>query len=184
MSKNTLSTEPKLGTVAIAKRYEKPETRDGQPHTNFDYSNLTGDEFMGYCKILEGDVTEFVENSIAKRNGQGLLLLNKEYHFDLYMVEPIRMRVNNYDPKSTIIVAGIQMKDGKAIRKNMKMTLRSAILLNSNLPAGTSQVHCEYFLLSQEHDILPVAEKLDEPKKPRKNKNDKDTQLTNENETE
>jgi antitoxin component of RelBE/YafQ-DinJ toxin-antitoxin module len=45
------------------------------------------------------------------------------------------------------------MKDGKAVRKGMKMKLSTALLLNANLPAGTNQIPVEYFLLSQNKEI-------------------------------
>jgi len=147
--------QTKLTKIDLGAMYQAPEERPEQPHTRFDYSNLTGDDFMEYNQIIQGDVKVHVANGLSQRAGNGLLNINKEYYFDLYFASPVYQSLDETNPQSIKIVSGINMKNGKAVRKEMKMPLRTALLLNANLPAGTTQIPVEYFLLSQTKDIIP-----------------------------
>jgi hypothetical protein len=152
-SKTFTDEQPKLTKINLSAMYTKPDEIEGQPHTKFDYSNLTGEDFMEYNEILQGDVKQHVANGVSLRVGNGLLNVNKDYYFDLYMVSPLYQAIDPTNPTPTKIVSGFVMKDGKAVRKGMKMKLSTALLLNANLPAGTNQIPVEYFLLSQNKEI-------------------------------
>lgn len=145
---------PKKDKTAVIPTYQKPTTRKGQEHTEFDYSELVGDDFMQYCQMVEGDIREIQEFQIALRMNNGKLKLNKQYYFDMYYAYPVVMRVDAKDPKSTKIVAGIQLKDGKAVRTKTMMTLAMALTINRNISFGSKNAPVEYLLLNQSVDIF------------------------------
>lgn len=148
---------PKKDKASIIPTYQKPPTRKGQEHTEFDYNDLVGEEFMKYCQMVEGDIRELQEFQIALRMNNGKLSLNKEYQFDIYYAYPVVLRIDSKDPKSMKIVAGIQLKDGKAVRTKTRMTLKMALTINRNISFGSSNAPVEYLLLNQSVDIFEVA---------------------------
>lgn len=141
----------------MSKPTQKKHLNDGIDLSGFDYAKMVGKTYNDYIDLVEGKIID--EDDPTERRTGGLDQ-TKNYQFDVYKVAPEWKKMY---PKSqiddTMVLKGFKLVNSSPI-KTSNTTLRSALLLNSQLSSkqhggqytSTSKnvtVSYEYYLLQK-----------------------------------
>jgi hypothetical protein len=159
LSDNDISdiTQPLKQLMKNMSKPQKKHLNEGISLEQFDYTKMVGKPFNDYIDLVEGTIID--EDDPLERRGGGLDQ-TKNYMFEVYKVSPEWKKLYPKSQKDdTMVLKGFKLLNSAPI-KTSNTTLRSALMLNSQLASkqtggqypgttGNVGVTYEYYLLQK-----------------------------------